>query len=209
MNEVSLFRLYVLRAMYLFIAVGLGVYLWPGVLNPQKHWELMEGQASCMLAAFSLLCVLGLRFPLQMLPVLLRGSDLEDALAHARSVAAMDGRPYRRVDQTLDLCHIHGRARLYRHSLALCVCALRDSTRRSLAMTRGIERKYFGIFSSVEAGEWNRRSLAFSLNARLYPYVLLSCLPGEGLSSLWLATVGLNLAMWRAWIGETRPEISV
>ena len=27
--------------------------------------------ASCMLAAFSLLCMLGLRFPLQMLPVLL------------------------------------------------------------------------------------------------------------------------------------------
>jgi hypothetical protein len=31
----------------------------------------MEGQASCMLAAFSILCVLGLRYPLQMLPVLL------------------------------------------------------------------------------------------------------------------------------------------
>ena len=71
MNEVSLSRLYILRAMYLFIAVGLGVYLWPGVLDPAKHWELMEGQASCMLAAFSLLCVLGLRYPLQMLPVLL------------------------------------------------------------------------------------------------------------------------------------------
>ena len=71
MHEVSLFRLYVLRAMYLFIVVGLGVYLWPGVLDPEKHWELMEGQASCMLAAFSLLCVLGLRYPLQMLPVLL------------------------------------------------------------------------------------------------------------------------------------------
>lgn len=71
MNEVSLSRLYVLRAMYLFIAVGLGFYLWPGVLDPDKHWELMEGQASCMLAAFSLLCVLGLRYPLQMLPVLL------------------------------------------------------------------------------------------------------------------------------------------
>lgn len=39
MNEVSLFRLYLLRAMYLFIVVGLGVW----------HWELMEGQASCML----------------------------------------------------------------------------------------------------------------------------------------------------------------
>jgi hypothetical protein len=71
MNEVSLFRLYVLRAMYLFIVAGLGVYLWPGVLNPQKHWELMEGMESCMLAAFSLLCLLGLRYPLQMLPVLL------------------------------------------------------------------------------------------------------------------------------------------
>jgi hypothetical protein len=70
-NEVSLFRLYVLRAMYLFIVVGLGVYLWPGVLAAQKHWELMEGQATCMLAAFSLLCALGVRYPLQMLPVLL------------------------------------------------------------------------------------------------------------------------------------------
>jgi|SRR5450631_1480855 len=71
MNEVSLFRLYVLRAMYLIIVVGLGVYLWPGVLDPNKHWELMEGQATCMLAAFSLLCVVGLRYPLKVLPVLL------------------------------------------------------------------------------------------------------------------------------------------
>ena len=71
MNEVSSFRLYVLRAMYLFIVAGLGVYLWPGVLNPQKHWELAQGMQSCMLAAFSLLCLLGLRFPLQMLPILL------------------------------------------------------------------------------------------------------------------------------------------
>ena len=71
MKEVSLFRLYVLRAMYLFIVVGLGVYLWPGVIVDHAHWELMEGQASSMLAAFSLMCVVGLRFPLQMLPVLL------------------------------------------------------------------------------------------------------------------------------------------
>jgi hypothetical protein len=57
--------------MYLFIVVGLGTYLWPDVLNPKRHWELMQGLASCMLAAFSMLCVLGLRYPLQMLPVLL------------------------------------------------------------------------------------------------------------------------------------------
>ena len=71
MNEVSLFRLYVLRALYMFIVVGMGVYMWPAVLDPHKHWGLMQGQASCMLAAFSLACALGLRYPLQMLPVLL------------------------------------------------------------------------------------------------------------------------------------------
>jgi hypothetical protein len=70
-SDVSLFRLYILRAMYLFIVAGLGVYLWPGVLTAHKHWELNEGMACCMLAAFSLLCLLGLRYPLQMLPVLL------------------------------------------------------------------------------------------------------------------------------------------
>ena len=71
MNDVSLPRLYIPRAMYLLIAVGLGATIWPGVLNPAKHWELMEGLETCMLSAFSLLCVLGLRYPLRMLPVLL------------------------------------------------------------------------------------------------------------------------------------------
>jgi hypothetical protein len=38
-----------------------------------------------------------------------------------------------------------------------------------------------------------------SLDARLYPYILYPCAPGEILSSLLLATVGLNVAKWRAW----------
>jgi hypothetical protein len=71
MSDVSLFRLYVLRGMYLFIVVGLGVFLWPSVLDPHRHWDLVQGQATCMLAAFSLACALGLRYPLKMLPVLL------------------------------------------------------------------------------------------------------------------------------------------
>lgn len=48
--------------------------------------------------------------------------------------------------------------------------------------------------------------LAPSLDARLYPYILYACLPGEGLSSLWLATVGLNVAKWRAWASEPRAD---
>ncbi len=39
--------------------------------------------------------------------------------------------------------------------------------------------------------------LAPPMDARLYPYILYPCLPGEGLSSLWLATVGLNVAKWK------------
>ena len=71
MNEVSLFRLYLLRALYLLIVVGLGIVVWPGIINHGKPWEPMEGVVACMLAAFSALSVLGLRYPLQMLPLLL------------------------------------------------------------------------------------------------------------------------------------------
>ncbi|MBD0380916.1 hypothetical protein [Paenibacillus sedimenti] len=71
MNEVSLFRLYLLRAMYLLIVVGLSIVVWPGVIHQEEPWELKEGVVACMLAAFSALSVLGLRYPLQMLPLLL------------------------------------------------------------------------------------------------------------------------------------------
>lgn len=71
MNEVSLFRLYFLRALYLLVSVGLGITVWPGVIYHEEPWELMEGVVQCMLAAFSLLSLLGLRYPLQMLPLLL------------------------------------------------------------------------------------------------------------------------------------------
>lgn len=69
--EVSLLRLYLLRGGYLLIVVGLGITEWPEFINRSGSWELMEGVVQCMLLAFWALCVLGLRYPLQMLPVLL------------------------------------------------------------------------------------------------------------------------------------------
>jgi hypothetical protein len=69
-NEVSLLRLYVLRALYLFIVVGLGTQIWPDIMNPGRHWDLAQGIIWCVLASFWLLCLLGLRYPLLMLPVL-------------------------------------------------------------------------------------------------------------------------------------------
>src|SRR3990170_8498600 len=71
MNGVSTFRLYLLRATYLLIAVGLGLQIWPGILNPPRDLDHMRGVVRSLLAAVSLLAVLGLRYPLQMLPLLL------------------------------------------------------------------------------------------------------------------------------------------
>lgn len=69
--SVPLYRLYLLRAMYLFVVVGLGFMVWPGVLHPNPNRELMDGVVAAMLAAFSMLCLVGLRYPLQMLPALM------------------------------------------------------------------------------------------------------------------------------------------
>jgi hypothetical protein len=69
--KVPLWRLHLLRAMYLLIVVGLGIVIWPGVIHHDKPWGLMQGVVNCMLAAFSLLSLLGLRYPLQMLPLLM------------------------------------------------------------------------------------------------------------------------------------------
>src|SRR5690349_9526773 len=71
MKPVSVLRLNLLRALYLLVVVGLGLTVWPQVFDPQRHWSLMGGVVQCMLAAFSALSILGLRYPLQMLPLLL------------------------------------------------------------------------------------------------------------------------------------------
>ena len=46
--------------------------------------------------------------------------------------------------------------------------------------------------------------IAPSLQARLMPYLLYPCLPGEGSLALWLTIVGLNVARWRAWAADPR-----
>lgn len=69
-DGVALWRLYGLRAGYLLLAVGLGVQVWPGILADHAKWVLMEGVVQCMLGAISLLALLGLRYPMRMLPLL-------------------------------------------------------------------------------------------------------------------------------------------
>ena len=45
--------------------------IWPGLLNPPEDLEHMRGVVWSLLAGVSLLALIGIRYPLQMLPVLL------------------------------------------------------------------------------------------------------------------------------------------
>lgn len=67
-SEVSIVRLYVLRATYLLLLVGLGAMVVPEILN---HPLATRGVIPSLLGAIWLLAFLGLRYPLQMLPLLL------------------------------------------------------------------------------------------------------------------------------------------
>ena len=65
---VSLLRLYILRAMYLVLVVGLGAMIVPDIIS---HRLLERGVIASLLGCVWLLALLGLRYPLQMLPLLL------------------------------------------------------------------------------------------------------------------------------------------
>ncbi len=67
-EDVSLIRLYVLRAMYLVLVVGLGAMIVPEILS---HEPASRGVIASLLGAVWLLAFVGLRYPLEMLPLLL------------------------------------------------------------------------------------------------------------------------------------------
>jgi hypothetical protein len=71
MTEVSAVRLYALRLFYLLSFVGGGLMFWPALLNPGKPLGLLDGVAFSFWATLMALMGLGLRYPLQMLPLLL------------------------------------------------------------------------------------------------------------------------------------------
>ena len=70
MTDLTLFRLNLLRTGYVILVVGLGTTIWPSILDPARSWTLMNGVVVSMLGAMSALAVLGIRYPLAMLPLL-------------------------------------------------------------------------------------------------------------------------------------------
>ena len=69
--EVSLFRLYTLRVAYLTMAGGLGAYVWPTVIRHTSQFGATRGIQFSLLAGIGAVAALGLRYPVQMLPILL------------------------------------------------------------------------------------------------------------------------------------------
>lgn len=67
-DEVSLLRLYVLRAAYLLLVVGVGAMVLPAILS---HEPTARGVIPSLLCGVWLLAFVGLRHPLAMLPLLM------------------------------------------------------------------------------------------------------------------------------------------
>ena len=67
-EPVSLIRLYVLRGTYLLLIVGLGAMIVPDVLS---HPLISRGVIPSLLGGVWLLAFVGLKYPLEMLPLLL------------------------------------------------------------------------------------------------------------------------------------------
>lgn len=71
MTQVSPLRLWVMRAMYLIMAAGLILTVWPLIISHSAELPRMTGVVFALLGTIGLLSLLGLRYPLQMIPLLL------------------------------------------------------------------------------------------------------------------------------------------
>ena len=67
----SVRRLNIMRIGYAVMGVGIAARNWPLILNRHEPWPLYEGVTKYMLVAMGLLALLGLRYPVKMLPILL------------------------------------------------------------------------------------------------------------------------------------------
>jgi len=60
-----------MKFLYLLTGIGLGISVWPEMINHGKPWDPLHGVAFSFWAALSTLMLLGVRFPTRMLPLML------------------------------------------------------------------------------------------------------------------------------------------
>lgn len=71
MPPITTTRLVLLRAMYLFMTVGLLLVVWPVIFSPPDWIAGPTSVIRALLGALAVLCAVGIRYPVQMLPILL------------------------------------------------------------------------------------------------------------------------------------------
>ena len=69
--DVSLLRLYLIRGLFLLMCAGTVATQVPGMLHRDPPWSLMHGVGTAMLLSMAALSAVGVRYPLQLLPILL------------------------------------------------------------------------------------------------------------------------------------------
>lgn len=69
-RELPLYRLYLLRALYLLIGLAQGALTWPAIFHHTKPWDYWHGIGMSFLGALTLLSLVGVRYPVKMIPLL-------------------------------------------------------------------------------------------------------------------------------------------
>ena len=69
--QVAAWRINAMRFVFLLMALIMGSIVWRQLLFESADWPVMRGLAKSMLAALALMSLLGVRYPLQMLPLML------------------------------------------------------------------------------------------------------------------------------------------
>lgn len=70
-SAVPLWRLYSLRICYLILSAGLGVFVWPSVIHHSPSFAISRGIQVSLIAAIGAVALLGFRYPVKMIPLLL------------------------------------------------------------------------------------------------------------------------------------------
>jgi hypothetical protein len=68
---VATWRINAMRFLFLLMALVMGSTVWSQLLFESADWAVARGLAKSMLAALALMSLLGVRYPLQMLPLML------------------------------------------------------------------------------------------------------------------------------------------
>mgnify|MGYP003498230173 CR=1 FL=1 len=69
---VATWQISAMRFLFLLMAFVMGGFVWTQLLFESADWDVMRGLAKSMLAALALMSLLGVKYPLQMLPLMPR-----------------------------------------------------------------------------------------------------------------------------------------